>query len=347
MSDNYYCPKCGKKKLQKERSWDRNHRAYFTTWRCYHNAGGRTWRAKKPDGPRCDVEIKVDGRDAEIDDWDNLLGKMSMISVPQIQQWLLKNESDCHKRGMEVIYEGEIASLVRRRDGDGVGVGLYWNRDTWDTDPDVINPMSTSYDALRWESAQYLSFEGFNLRYLFTHRGVNLWAAGEDQDDAVFKGKSVGKRLKAKLCAFAQRLEKAIPSLLEKAQVESARWVSEKGHFERCLKSAFDGVEHFGITHYCGERQTAQINLRYLSVEGMLEANTLLNLDMKVGVQIGQHSDSVKPEVAIRFQEVLGIDVGRQNISEHFQGAWRTPGRRINLDEGIRLAKIVKADRDQ
>lgn len=337
--DTYYCPKCGKKKLIAQRSWSSG--GYFRWWKCMFNQPGRTWRSKKPDGPPCELEIRVEGRDAEIDDWDSVLGKLAQINVPQVQQWLLKHDRDVHKRGLEVLYEGTIVDLVRRRDARGVGVALYWRADTWDTDEDVINPMSSDYDALRTESAQYIDFKGFNVQYLFAENGQTIWSPNEEPETAVFKGKSVGKRLGKKLVEFTKALEVSIAGLLKKATSEQARWNSEQVAFKAALEGICDR-RLVSLSHYNGNDGTGQIAVGMATPQQVVEINRQLGKSIKLSVEIGTFSKRLEPEKVVELTAILG-KTPTYNISTIFAGSWRSPAERLTLDQAKTLARIMSS----
>lgn len=347
----FYCPKCGKKKLVSAYGYVGD--GYHRYWRCEHNMEPKSWRGRrdwdKEKNPPCGLEIKVPGRNAEIDDYGTVIDKMANIAVPQIQQWLLKHDSDVRKKGIEVLYEGEFLDLVRRTDAGhgGLGVAIYWRAATWDRDPDIHNPTAIENDALRAESSQHITFRGFNVAYLFDGHSV-IWQKGEDQHDAVFKGKTLGKKLKAKLVSFAQAVEANYEKLLAKAKSESARWVEEKKAFKHAIEQVAlaDGRGRFPVRvdHYCGETQTAKVRLDMVTAEQAIQVKKILGVDIQLEMSFGNLHKRVSPETAVRLSALLKEDPKvkdiRFNIEEFVYGGWRSDTRRVTLDEALALSKV-------
>ena len=340
-SKTYYCPKCGKKKLvaDSEYSDGRHNRI----WRCLFNVPVRRRYGSnaKPPGTPCGVVIKADGRDAEIDDYDDVLAKLATINVPQVQQWMLQHQRNIHKKGLEVLYEGPLVDLVRCNDGDRVGAGLYWRGATWDGDSGLLNPIEGKHNALRCESAHYVKFRNFACSTLFAHNGAAIWEPNEDKD-AVFSGKTVGKRLKDKLARFVVSLEKEVPGLIEQCKSEQQRWSDERSRYEERLAAVLGNVGGLWVNHYSGESKRALINIRQVRPAEAKAIGELLGFEVKLNVlSVSPHA--VSPETASEIERVVGqpltVDIARY-FGRHY-GNDSSPERRLSMDEALGVARIL------
>jgi hypothetical protein len=346
-TETYYCPKCGKKKLVADHEWSTSpdgNNGYFKVWKCLHNVPPRRRRygyTPKKLGPPCGLKIQVEGRNAEIDDYDDILGKLAMIDVPQIQQYLLKEDRTVHKRGIEVIYEGTMVDLVRRRDGDGVGVGLYWKGATYDEDPDTVNPLDSGYHNLRTEAAQHVMFMGHGVGFLFHQNGHNIWEPGSVT--TAFQGKSVGKRMKEKMVRWAASLENEFTSLVARCESEHARWLRERAEFDQQLRNTL-GHDHSAVSvrHYCGHRRTAEVTVRPVTAHQALEIANLLGLNIELPVLA--QGPKLTPAKAIEIQALVPARTMRFDLNrEHFTGGYynSTPTR-LTQSQAVALARIVR-----
>lgn len=360
-NEKFYCPECGKKKLVVDHQYHGN--GYHRVYRCTYNEPPSTWRGRRnwnsEENPPCKLVIKSpldkngNGRDAEIEDYGlaNPLSALSNARVPQIQQWLLTNDSDVRKKGIEVLYEGTMLDLVRRTDGCGLGVAIYWRSATWDASC-AKNPLHRDNDALRAESSGYLDFQGMRLNYLFTGHPV-IWQKGEVLQDAVFKGKTLGKKLKAKLISFAKGVEANYDKLLTKAKSEHDRWNAEAKNFREKLDAVWPKyAARYGhrppvyIDHYCGETATAKVSLAKVTATQAVEIERVLGIKIKVDFSLGDHGREVTPETAVRLSELILQDPGvsrapKFNVNPFVYGDWRKPTRRVTLDEAVALMVIV------
>jgi len=341
LTKTYYCPKCGRKKLCSGRRWQEiGQHDRYDFYGCTYNRPGKTYRAKMPSGPPCGLIIEIADRDATLDDYNDVLGRLAQINVPEIQQWLLKNKTNINKRGMEVLYEGTLVDVIRRRDSAGVGVALYWRAETWDDDPDTLNPFSTINGALRSNAAHYVMFRGTPVGPQFQTNGTDVWASGNDAQ--VFTG-ALGKKLKAKIVEWAAALEKELPSLIEQCRAEDARWKAEEAH----LKSAIGEIVssgHFHISDYRGNTKTGGIWLRSVSPEEALSISRALNCEFKLNaLVVAPHSVSI--EKAIELGKVMAPTKLSFDINFLFKPYYSrrdVPQRRLNLDEAVAVVKILR-----
>jgi len=338
--DTYYCPKCGKKKLKAESSYRSD---YNRIWKCWHNVPPTRRRygsTPKKLGPPCGLIIKVEDRDAEIDDYDDVLGKLAMIDVPQIQQYLLKEDRDVHKRGIEVIYEGTMVDLVRRRDSGGVGVALYWKAATYEQEvPDVINPFSSAYGALRSEAANHVMFRGRGVGHLFHNNGYEIW--DKDNESLPFTGKDVGKRMRADMVSWADALEKGFDLLATRCKNEAWRWDEEQRRFEQTLRNTLPSTDQHlvRLQHYSGASQTAKLAVAAVTARQALEISKLL--DRPVELQVLSQGPPVSPEKAIEIQSLVSQTMTFDLNRDHFQASYGKTLHRFTIDEAVALARIM------
>ena len=338
----YYCPKCGHKKLVSDHAYSGN--GYYRIWVCLHNVPPERRRysskPRKELGPPCGLKIKAEGRDANIDDYDDLLGKLATIGVPEVQQWMLQHKRSIHKKGLEVLYQGPLVDLVRCNDGDGVGVGLWWRGATWDTGAGLINPTEGSNNALRSEAAQYVMFRGFSCSTLFARNGADIWKPGDDTA-AVFKGKSLGKKLKERLVRFAIALEQELPELIKLCKSERQRWVNEQARYEEALSlyGRYGGVT---LSHYCGERKTGRINVRQVRPAEAKAMEELLGFEIKLDA-LSVHPSQVSPDQAIEIERIVGADLSF-NVSRYFGRSFVSdrPERRFTQAEAVALTTLLE-----
>lgn len=341
----YYCPKCGKKKLEKNHSYSGG--GYYQTWSCSHNAEPRTWRARRrrqkqvEEGKTfkvCGLVIAVDGRDAEIEDYHDVLGKMARIKTPAIQTYLLEHDRNIHKRGLEVLYVGELVSLVRRRDGEGVGVALYWNANTWDDDEDVMNPVSGSNLRLfQDECTQYVKFNGVSISDLLRRDGQDIWLK-DDGGAYPFTG-GLGKRLKARLVEFTTQLEKALPDVIKRCEAERTRWADEKAAFIKAVNAVNTQYKPVQVTHYNGETKTAVISVRAVSAREAREIGKVLDKDISLVLNFGDHRQGLSPDKAIEVCDLLGGKI--EFALGVFGNTYGVPQRRVTLSEALDVATIL------
>lgn len=336
----FYCPKCGNKKLIKESEWHSG--GYWRTWVCKHNAKSTRYRygaPKKEKGPPCGVVIKASGRDAEIEDFHGVLGKMARINVPPIQTYLLEHDRDVHKRGLEVLYQGPLVDVVRRRhNDDGVGVALYWRKRTWDSeDDDLIDPCGTAYEALRSRAAHYIEFKGLALNYIFAGNGSVIWE--KESTDPFPKG-GLGKRTKAAIVEWVKGLEGAIPALLKQAKEEVCRWVKEKEFFQQELSRLTGGKTSTVRLHdYDGGKLTAQIVTRAVTPKELFDICKLLDYELTVPFTLGR-TRGVSLEMAIKLEETFGKKI-ELDSNRMFSGHHPNVMRRVTLDEARAIAGIL------
>lgn len=329
-----YCPQCGHKTLRQGRM----HRHIF--WACTYNMQPRTWRGEKHNRKPCDLVIACDDRDATIDDYGGVLGLMSQIHVPQIKQWLLKKDETIHARGMEVIYEGPIFDVVRRRNDNGVGAGLYWRRQTHDQEnTDLFDPNIDMFWFARSEASHYVKFRGFAASYLFGKgKYVELWQQDEKEEDAVFKGKRCGKRMQAKIVEFCKAFEVAIPDILKECKSETDRWAAERKAFEKALVDHVAPAKcRMSMQHYCGERRTASFSFPSVRPSTAALIEDLTKIEIPFQGLIACTRSNLSFVEAQKVEALLGVkyrvSLRRLDYSERF-----------NLDMAKDLAAILAQD---
>jgi hypothetical protein len=333
--DKFYCPKCGKKQLIEDHEWTRG--GYFRTWKCLHNQPTRRRyysKATAPKGDPCGLVIKVEGRNAEIDDYGGVLGKLAQVNVPQIQQWLLKYDQDVHKRGLEILYQGPLVDVVRRRDKSGVGVGLYWRGRTWDEDPDILNPLNAP--SLRARAASYVTHRGHAIGGLFNRNGTNVWH--KDDDSRIFGARSYGKKLKADIVAWATSLEQALPGIIATCKSEDERWTIEQTQFSSTVRQLVmhSGQGGFRLADYSGHTKTALMQMPPISPQAALKIGQALGVSFRLAL-LSVNPHYVTPEEAIKIEAVLD-----RKIVVSISGDLRR--RRFTLDEATEVAKILVAN---
>ena len=180
----------------------------------------------------CNLIIAKTGRDAEIADYGCVLDKLVRVGEP-IRYHLLENNADIHARGFEVLLQTDVIDVVRLRDGNGVGIYLYWKM-SWEPD----------YAGLTWDqsilthtAASYISFrpaggaliDGHPLPVIFRRSRVLLWAKDRSKNyafkDAIFAGSLTAKKRKA-ILHWAQELERQLPSIVEDAASAVTSWTA-------------------------------------------------------------------------------------------------------------------------
>jgi hypothetical protein len=343
----FYCPKCGKKKLEKTHRWIGGE--YRQIWECKHGAPVRRRRYgyKEPKEPikPCGCEITHEDRDAKIEDYHDVLGKMARINVPSIQTYLLENDQTIHRKGFEVLYVGDLVSLVRRRDGDGVGVALYWHANTWDADnddPEMVNPVkrgTSLYNLFHHESALYTRFECVRISQLLRQDGQDIWVKGEDGNP--FNG-TLGKRRKAKMVEFVTLLEKSLPDIIKECTSERARWQDEQAIFEKELEvSDIEVSQSVHLSHYNGETKQATIRLRSVSAQETVEINKALGMEIRLSFGLGNSRGPIKPEVAIEVCKVFPKQKIEFDINSHFAGVYNRDDRKVTLAQARLLTNIL------
>jgi len=331
-----YCPQCGHKTLRKGRRYLYEIRKELVIWACTHNMQPRTHRGKPHNLTPCDLVIAFDDRDAEIDDYGGVLGLMSQIHVPQIQQWLLKNNSDIHARGLDVLYEGPLVDVVRRRDGDGVGVALFWRGSTWDKDDSsLFTPNNTMFEFARKEACGYVDYQGFKASYLF-QEGISfdLWTKDSPEDQKVFKGSTCGKRMAAQIVEFVKGFELAIPKILMECKSEVDRWAAEERDFKATLNQRPGGLRHMAVRHYCGERRSAALDFGVVRPYQAAQIEDLLKTSITFQGLCSANRIYVSMEEAMEIEKILGVE---------YRVSLRTIeyGMRFNLDMAMDMAAIL------
>lgn len=341
MSETYYyCPKCGKKKLRKEYGYQYGHYGFV----CDHNAEPKSWRGRRnydaEKTPPCGLTIFRKDRDARIDDYDeqNPLVGMSNIMVPMIQKWLLRNDTNVRKKTIDVVYEGAMLDLVRRSIGDGTAVQIYWKRHTYERDDaEIKDPTAYEYQALRHEAAEFISFEGFDVRSLFG-RDATVWDKGSGTN--VFTEKSVGKRLKKKLVAFGQKLEAEFDSIVELARREKTRWETEQKALEGAI-GIHVSPRRLSVRHYSGQTKTAALTMNHVSPTEVAAINEEFGMNIRLRITIGE-SVSLAPLTVKKLADMVGKSP-MFNISDdmNMHDRWNGVTRRWTPADAVRLAKIL------
>lgn len=339
----YYCPKCGRKTLCEGRRYQQGgesitkHRFYA----CAYNRERNGSRSRRPAGPPCGAIIEVTDRNAEISDYGDVLAKMAKIGVSPIQQWLLENDREVSKRGMEVLYEGVILDVVRRHHNKtGVGVALYWKGQTYEREESTLDPIDSFHSALRSEAANYVSFGTTSAKELFRDNGVEIW--NKDNASLPFSG-GLGKKLKEKIVQFAARLERTLPRLFEECQAERRRWEIERGAFKDAIAAITD-EDTFEVRHYSGETHTIFPVMRHVRPAEALKIAQFLGTEIKLSVL--HQGRNVTPEMAIKIEQLTEQEF-TFNINHLFRLNWNEEkegkkARRLYLDEAITIAKILK-----
>jgi hypothetical protein len=345
----YYCPKCGMKKLVRDSDYVVD--SWCRIYRCTHNEEPKSWRGRQnydaAKTPPCGLVIKGynedgSGRDATIDDFDQAhpLEGLSYAVVPEIQKWLLRHDHNVRKKSVDVVYEGQWIDAVRRSEGDGIGIELYWKRHTYEKDDQqLIDPLHYAFDALRSEAANHIEFQGFALSHLFTRHPV-IWTKGESEDQAVFKDKSCGKRLREKVAALVDAMEDNFVELVASARREVARWKQEREAYEAAL---FDAAgDRITVRHYSGETLNATLAMDRVTPREVDRINNEFGLNIKLGATLG-NCHSLEP---LKLQELVDMIGAKEPIFDinrelKMEERWNDQARRWSLNEALRLARCL------
>ena len=198
--------------------------------------------------PPCNCVIKGQGRDAEISDHGTILDRLADADN-DFKNWLFRSDPTVHKKGFEILYRTDFMHVVRLRDKEGVGVWVYWEADR---DGDQILGRS----ALAHPCALNIKFRGLSLRTIFFTNRFELWRKGHD--NTLFSGKSLGKRMRAKIVEWATEFEAAFPALLQEARNQKGRWEGE----ESLLKSELRSISHdLVVRSYDGHHTNCRVQL--------------------------------------------------------------------------------------
>jgi len=264
MADRFYCPRCGQKKLEKVYARVKRpngQSSWHYTLVCSHNSRPKTWRGRQnydPDKtPPCGLVIEVPGRDATLDDYDNVLYQVSAAALPEIQRYLFRQGESIHKRGFEVLYEGTLIDVVRvRHDShDGVVVLGYWHGNTWDkskSSPDTLSKHHEAGSYIKVPTPDHP--EGVALQDIILNPAIKLWHKDKDY---LFTG-SYGLKLKNRIINWVKRLETQWETLHATHINETNRWDREEKEFQHALDKA-KGTVSLHIRHYSGANYTARL----------------------------------------------------------------------------------------
>lgn len=335
-----YCPQCGHKTLRNgTRRGDRG--GFYVFWACTHNMQPRTWRGKRHDRKPCGLILAFDDRDANIEDYGGVLGLMSQIHVPQIEQFLLRKTDSVHAKGMLTIYEGPIFDVVRRRANDsGVGVGLYWKHRTYESDDETLfDPNYDMFDFARSEAAHFVDFRGFKAAYLFDKGdSVELWQQDEKEEEAVFKGGRCNKKMQAEIVEFCRAFEVAIPAILQQCKAEKDRWYREKLEFKSTLDHHVAPARlRMSMQHYCGHRKTATFSFPAVRPKTASEIADFLEITIPFSGLISANKSELSFDEAQQIEQLLGVEyrVSLRKLD------WSM---RFNIDQALGLAEIIARD---
>lgn len=273
----FYCPKCGKKKLTKRRKW--HNQRYQTVLKCDHDKPGRRpyffirdsdkkeWEAKEAAKNPCDLVIEgKNGHDPKIEDYYNVLDKMAMVNVPMIQQWMFREQPTIRKKGLDVLYIGERFNLVRLCDDTGPGIWLYpgWTWEPRSEWPQALDEVKVLTNV----AATYITFEDTKVGNIFRCSRFALWQ--KNNSSGPFGEGGEGKQARTKMIEWAEKLEAAYPSLLEKATAERARWRTERLNLCDAVRGTVKVVD------FDGHKQKASAMLDWLPVEHIRKVHDLL-----------------------------------------------------------------------
>lgn len=261
--DRFYCPKCGKKELQRvyELTNPSGVPSHRLTWVCDYNApNAQSWRRvgyKNSAGPPCGVVIKHSDRDAKISDYHNLLDLMIRPGA-LIKHHLLETRPDVRKRGLEVLFSSELLDLVRLNDRDGIAAYIIFKA-TWE-DGSTKHPDQV---ALCSRAAKHIEFRGVPLQdiCLTGSRGFRLWTP--KGSTALFKGR-MGVPMRTALIEWAKGLDEEFEQLRLYAITEHKRWEEERKAVLAQIGSwkATSSQPHVQLDNYCGNRRRATISVQ-------------------------------------------------------------------------------------
>lgn len=278
--NKFYCPKCSKKQL--ERGYENG----FFVWKCKYNAPStKPWRrgAKvlKEDQIPCGLVITHPHRHAEISDYKaDILDRMAAAKPGDVlKSHLLATIPSIQRRGLEVLFAGELVELVRLNDDEGIGAYIYI-KENWE------NGGAEKTLALTSRAARLIKFRDVDLYTIAHGRRFCLWALKEtyySQRHAPYKGKLTAK-MKRDLVAWAAALDHDLPELKSRAIVDDRRWTAEERILRQEIAELRDDVKgpYVQIEGYDGAVQKATIK-----VHGHLSAD-----------QVRAIADIVAPKVA-------------------------------------------------
>ncbi len=245
----FYCPKCEKKQLE------RGFGAGRLTWVCKYNAPStKPWRAnsKKHDRPPCGLVITHPDRNAKISDYHSILD-LIVRDDQAIKHYLLENHHTIKKRGLEVLYAGELLDLVRLNDEEGIVAYIYF-KVKWDEDSDVSSHRSGHPRELTKGAARYIKFRDQTVESLARNFRICLWAQKGTyygQRNAPFKGQ-LTKDLRNTIVEWAAALDRSWPQLEAKTIAEQRRWDIEQKALQEDLR--FEGKgPYIQLQTYDGE----------------------------------------------------------------------------------------------
>ncbi|MGE3483521.1 MAG: hypothetical protein AB7L09_02195 [Nitrospira sp.] len=333
-----HCPQCGNRTLRLGKHDNGPSFRRYECWVCTHNMQPLTYRGTKHERKPCGLVIAFSDRDAKIEDYGGVLGQMSRITESPIKLWLCQNDDSIIARGMDVLYEGPIVDVVRRRDSDGISVAMYWRGRTWDQDNNVFHPNDSMFDFARSEAAEYVSFRGFSAPTLF-RKGtfVRLWTKPVkegDEEKNVFKGPRCGKKMAAEIVSFVKAFEVSIKDLLVQCKSEYDRWAAERKAFLREI------IDHVGAVprgmdmwHYNGQTKLAKFRFDSVRPAQAVLLQDLLQHEIPFfGLQCVDRPQMTVEE-AVKVEALLG--------RKYAVGLGFMQTMRFNVEMAKDIAKIV------
>lgn len=263
--DRYYCPKCNHKTLVQDYEWCVSSQSWHRTWKCLFNKPTRRRSygqpPKKEKGPPCGCHIQTPGRDAEITDFTNPVDRLAQeMDNEPIINYLLRENHNIRRKGLEVIYAGKLAWAVRKTGSHGPEVTLYWRARTTDKDCGLLDPTNDGHRtrALFHNAAKGLSYRGEFLVTILNHQNCRLWIKN-DEYEGVFEG-NLTKKLKAEIAEWVRSFEELVEPLLNRAMELKTRWEAMEAKLDEDLKDT--GVKFHNYNVFKNE---VHINIRHVT----------------------------------------------------------------------------------
>jgi hypothetical protein len=280
----FYCPKCEQKKLRSDYITDLSIVGRFgqcrRIWSCDNDrvpvAGGGVGY--------CDCKISVEGRDAEISDYENVLDRM-VSSTPPIITWILGNYPKVHKTGLKALYVGEHLDLVRLRDDDGIGIYVFFRMHTVEVDEELARLMRSA-------AGQHIKFRGVSMNKIFSNARTMLYSkTSRSWGGPIFPDKNETPDLHKVLISWAKEMDKEFKLYVEMMTKESAAFGDEEKKLIAEINALAGGIIDVQSYDYVTDRAYIRTNATVTRAQLQAMANALKALG-PAGVALTEPEES-------------------------------------------------------